>query len=193
MSGNGNREGLVIIIPEHIQKLWQVRFPDIVQLGHPALRTKARPVGKPTGETRKLVQRMKAAMEAEHGMGLAAPQVGVDLRVIIYRLPEENAPFRVIVDPRIVQAKGEQVGEEGCLSIPYLHGDVKRAREIVVKGMDLQGRPIRRRASDLEARVIQHEVDHLDGVLFVDRAIPETLHWAVPETLASDKEPAAVE
>jgi peptide deformylase len=161
--------------------LWQTRNRDIVKLGDPALRSIARPVGRPTSETRALVERMKAAMKDDHGMGLAAPQLGVAQRVIIYRLPEDGAPLRVIVDPRIVSAKGEQIGTEGCLSLPFLHGDVTRASEIVVKGTDMLGRTFRRRASEVEARVIQHEVDHLDGILFIDRADPAALHWSVPE------------
>jgi peptide deformylase len=171
-----------VTVPELVAGLWEARYPDIVRLGHPALRVTARPVAKPTPETRRLVDRMKAAMQAEHGIGLAAPQVGVDERVIIYRLPEDNAPIHVMVNPRIVSAKGEQTGIEGCLSLPFLHGEVTRANEIIVKAMDMLGRPIKRRASELEARVIQHEMDHLDGILFIDRADPDTLHWDLPES-----------
>lgn len=174
-----------IKLPDIISALWQTRHPDIVRLGHPALRQIARPVAKPDAETRRLVDRMKAAMRAEHGIGLAAPQVGVDLRVIIYSLPEERAPIHVLINPRIVSAKGEQTAVEGCLSLPYLHGEVTRAYEITVKGLDMLGRPVKRRASDLEARVIQHEIDHLDGVLFIDRVDPATLYWELPETVAA--------
>lgn len=182
MGDNGHKGSLTIIVPEHIAKLWPTRCQTIVKLGHPALRAVSQPVGKPSPEIRKLVERMKTAMREDNGIGLAAPQVGVNLRVIIYRLPEENAPLRVILDPRIVHAKGEQTGIEGCLSLPYLHGEVTRAREIMVRGTDMLGRAVRRRATDLEARVIQHEIDHLDGILFIDRASPETLHWAIPES-----------
>lgn len=176
-----------IVIPEHIARLWEQRYEDIVQLGDPVLRAVSKPVGRPTAATRQLVERMKTAMAAERGIGLAAPQVGVLQRVIIYRLPEENAPTRVIIDPRIAKARGEQVAEEGCLSIPYLHGEVVRAQEIIVKGLDLRGNPFRRRATDLEARVIQHEIDHLDGILFIDRADPATLHWALPESALAEQ------
>ncbi len=166
---------------------------EIVKYGHPALRRPAKPVTVPTAETRKVVDLMIASMRADHGIGLAAPQVGVSQRIVIYQLPEEDAPLRVLLNPRIVSAKGEQVGEEGCLSLPFLHGEVTRAREVVVKAMDLSGRPIRRRAVDLEARVLQHEIDHLDGILFIDRADPESLHWAVPEALMVTPEPALAE
>jgi len=192
MDTNGHENGISLIIPEHIARLWDSRSRDILKLGHPTLRTVARPVGRPTPATRKLVERMKIALLEENGLGLAAPQVGVGERVIIYRLPEENAPLRIIVDPRITSAKGEQTAEEGCLSLPYLHGEVTRAREIIVKGTDMLGRSFRRRASDLEARVIQHEIDHLDGILFVDRANPDTLHWALPEATLTEPDATGV-
>jgi len=195
MRTNGNGRGggparLTIRVPEHMVALWETRNREIVKLGDPSLRVNARPVGRPDAEARTLVERMKAAMKDDHGMGLAAPQLGVDRRVIIYRLPEDGAPLRVIVDPRIISAKGEQTGTEGCLSLPFLHGDVTRAYEIMVKGTDMLGRSFRRRASDLEARVIQHEVDHLDGILFIDRADPATLHWSVPEDVSLAQQPA---
>jgi peptide deformylase len=171
----------LIEVPPVVAELWRARNPDIVKLGDPVLRGKARPLERPTADTRRLVERMKVAMASEHGIGLAAPQIGVDERVIIYRLPEANAPIHVIVNPRIVASKGEQTAVEGCLSLPYLHGEVTRAYEITVKGMDMLGRPMKRRASDLEARVIQHETDHLDGILFIDRVDPATLHWELPE------------
>src|SRR5579871_177702 len=163
-----------IEIPEDIRKAWEQREDPIVKVPDPVLREMARPVEKPTQTTRALVARMKAAMLEANGVGLAAPQMGVLERIIIYKLPEEKEPLRVVINPKIVSRKGEQIGPEGCLSIPMLQGDVKRA-----KGVDLEGRPFKRRAAEFEARVIQHEVDHLDGVLFVDRAELDTLHWLV--------------
>jgi peptide deformylase len=169
-------------LPSDIVKLWEERGDAIIKYPHPVLRQTARPVERPGQATRALVDRMKAAMLAANGVGLAAPQLGVSERVIIYKLPEENQPLRVIVNPKIIAKKGEQIGPEGCLSIPMLHGDVKRAYEITVKGMDMLGRPFRRRCTEMEARVIQHEVDHLDGILFIDLADPATLHWVFPES-----------
>lgn len=168
-------------LPTDILRLWEERGDPIVKYPHPVLRQTARPVPRPTPATRQLVERMKAAMFQAHGVGLAAPQLGVSERVIIYKLPEENEPLRVVINPKIVSRKGEQIGPEGCLSIPLLQGDVKRAQEVVVKGMDLNGRPFRRRATEFEARVVQHEVDHLDGILFIDRADLETLRWMVAD------------
>lgn len=168
-----------VVIPPDIRKLWDERGDPIVKYPDPVLFEVAAPIAKPGRETRDLVERMKAAMFQANGVGLAAPQLGVLQRVIIYKLPEEKEPLRVVVNPKIVSLKGEQVGPEGCLSLPQLQGDVKRANEVIVKGLDLLGRPFKRRATEFEARVIQHEVDHLDGILFIDRAEPDTLHWLV--------------
>ena len=168
-----------IEIPPDIAEKWEERDGPIVKYPHPALYETARPVTKADGSMRELVDRMKCAMNQFSGVGLAAPQLGIPLRVIIWKLPLENEPLRVIVNPKILSRKGEQIGVEGCLSIPLLQGDVKRANEVIVKGMDILGRPFRRRATEFEARVIQHEVDHLDGILFIERAEPDTLHWIV--------------
>lgn len=176
-------------LPPDIGKIWEERTDPIVKYPNPVLWKVARPVPRPTPATRELVERMKAAMFQANGIGLAAPQLGVSERVIIFKLPEENQPLRVIVNPKIISMKGEQIGPEGCLSIPLLQGEVKRANEVVVKGLDILGRPFRRRASEFEARVIQHEVDHLDGILFIDRAIPETLHWLVGPEHEEAEEP----
>jgi peptide deformylase len=181
-----------IEVPEEVRRRWDGLGGPIVKIPDPALREAACPLEKPGPSTRALVERMKAAMFDAHGVGLAAPQLGVLDRVIIYKLPEEKEPLRVIVNPKIISFKGEQVGPEGCLSIPFLQGEVKRFNEVTVKGMDMLGRPFKRRASAFEARVIQHEVDHLDGILFVDRADLETLHWIEPDD-GLEENPAALE
>ncbi len=173
---------LSIDVPEIVRDLWSRRLVDIVKIPHPALRREAESVGRPTPEIRRIVDRMRDAMKADRGMGLAAPQLNINLRILVYRLPEDNAPFRVMIDPHLISAKGEQVGSEGCLSIPYLIADVRRPKEIIVKATDILGRTVRRRASELEARVILHEMDHLDGILFVDRAEASTFHWELPES-----------
>ena len=176
-------------VPPEIQALWDSLGGPIVKYPDPILEQPAKPVDKPGAATRELVDRMKAAMAEWRGIGLAAPQIGASERVIIYQLPEEDEPVRIVVNPKIVSKKGEQIGPEGCLSIPRLQGDVKRANEVIVKGVDLLGRPFRRRARELEARVIQHEVDHLDGILFFTRAEQETLHWLVEEEIAEENDP----
>jgi peptide deformylase len=173
-------EPVDVEIPDDMKALWEERVGPIVFFPNAILRQTAAPVGRPDREVRDLISRMKEAMAGANGVGLAAPQLGVLLRAIVYRLPEEDAPVRSLVNPRIVSMKGSQLGPEGCLSIPLLQGEVERAEEIEVKGLDLSGRPVKRRASGFEARVIQHEVDHLDGILFIDRADLETLHWRMP-------------
>src|ERR1044072_7876232 len=99
-------------VPPEIQKAWDERGDSIVKYPHPALFQVARPIAKPGKETRALVERMKEAMMTARGVGLAAPQLGVSERVIIYKLPEENQPLRIIVNPKIVSHKGEQLGPE---------------------------------------------------------------------------------
>jgi peptide deformylase len=185
-------ERVEVEIPDEIRKMWDERGDPVVKYPADVLREVAKPLVKPNASTRSLVDKMKAAMFEAHGVGLAAPQMGVSERVIIYKLPEEKEPLRVIVNPKIVSFKGEQIGPEGCLSIPTLQGDVNRANEVIVKGMDMLGRPFKRRATEFEARVIQHEVDHLDGILFIDRADLETLHWLQPDE-ELEENPAALE
>ena len=115
-----------------------------------------------------LVEEMLATMYAAPGIGLAAPQVGVSLRVIVLDLGQ--GPI-CMANPRIVHRQGQQVGIETCLSIPDLYGEVERAQRVVVEGQDPQGRALRMEAEGLLARCFLHEIDHLDGVLFTDRAL----------------------
>lgn len=160
-------------VPDDLLDAWN-RHPAIVKYGDPVLRQVAKPVVRHK-DTRELIERMAQVMREAHGLGLAAPQVGVSTRLILY---DAGDGLRVIINPKIISMRGEQLEpEEGCLSIPGLQGVVRRAKEIRVKGFDERNRPVSRRATDLEARVIQHEIDHLDGILFIDRAEPETLEW----------------
>jgi peptide deformylase len=106
-------------------------------------------------------------MHAEVGIGLAASQVGIELRMLV--IDEGRGGARAYLNPVILEQGGEQVGEEGCLSIPGVFADVARAEWVVVEAVDRAGTTIRRRASGLLARVFQHEIDHLDGILFLDR------------------------
>jgi peptide deformylase len=141
--------------------------------GDPVLRAKAAPVAEITSELRALIDDMFETMYAEDGVGLAAPQVGVGDRIIVVdpRIPDV-APF-ALVNPIIVEASEEQErSEEGCLSIPGLKDIVERPSKVVVEGLSAEGTPVRLPAEGLLARVLQHEVDHLDGVLFLDRLSP---------------------
>lgn len=143
-------------------------------MGHPVLRQRARPVEKT--ETRdprfqKFVDDMIATMHEYNGVGLAAPQVHEGLRVFVAMLDSgDDAEASVIVNPVITPVDDRVVeGWEGCLSIPDIRGRVPRNHKIVVKALDRHGRPVEIEADDFPARVIQHETDHLDGVLFFDR------------------------
>jgi peptide deformylase len=128
---------------------------------------------------RTLIREMAELMYSAHGVGLAAPQVGKSIRLFVY---DAGDGLRAMINPVILKEKGEQFEpEEGCLSIPGLRGVVRRARDITVRAQDENGRPVRFRATDFEARIIQHENDHLNGVLFIDIADPKTLHMLTPE------------
>ncbi len=151
---------------------------DIVRLGHPALRTPARRVEEDQlagEEIDRLVADMLKTMRAASGVGLAAPQVGVDLQLFVYEVPgesggEERARGRVVVNPMVEPEPGEMVYDwEGCLSIPDLRGLVPRHPKVRVWGLDQAGEPLDYEAEGLEARIVQHEFDHLNGVVFLDR------------------------
>lgn len=148
------------------------------------LRSAAKPVTKVTEEHAELIARMEEIMHEANGIGLAAPQIGILQRIFVY---DSGEGLQALINPVIMQKKGEQIGSEGCLSLPGLYGDVSRADAVVVKGLDETGRPVRIRAQGLTARVIQHEYDHLDGVLFIDHADPDTLHYATPESRESEE------
>jgi peptide deformylase len=148
------------------------------------LRQTAKPVLKVTEEVAELVDHMERIMRAANGVGLAAPQLGILQRLFVY---DSGEGFHAVINPKILQRKGEQIGIEGCLSLPGLQGEVARADEVVVKGLDQFGKPVRIRGQALTARVIQHEIDHLDGILFIDRADPASLHWVTAEEAAAEE------
>ncbi|MFN0052787.1 MAG: peptide deformylase [Planctomycetales bacterium] len=144
----------------------------IIHYPHPALRWKSSPITRITEELRDIVRQMFELMYASEGIGLAANQVGLPYRVFVLNLTgkrEEADQEHVFINPEIVGRKGSQEGEEGCLSLPKLYGQVRRANEVVVEAFDLEGRGFELTIDDLGSRAIQHESDHLDGVLFVDR------------------------
>ncbi len=151
----------------------------IVRYGHPALREKAQRIGRVTTEVKELVSRMVELMRASHGLGLAANQVGVVRRVAVVEVEGKLVP---LVDPELVSAKGSESVDEGCLSLPRLYGDVERPTQVVVKAKDLAGKTFKLRAEGLLARALCHELDHLNGTLFVDKVDQSTLHWLVGET-----------
>jgi len=139
--------------------------------GDPVLRVRAREITDFDDSLRQLVADMKETMVAYNGVGLAANQVGVPQRVLVVDVPvdETTRVGHVLVNPQLSERKGSQEGEEGCLSIPGVYEDVKRAQSVRVRGLDADGRPLDLVVEGYLARAVQHEVDHLDGVLFVDR------------------------
>lgn len=137
--------------------------------GDPVLRTPAAPVETFDKELRRLVADLTETMIDAPGAGLAAPQIGVSLRVFTYWVDEEPGH---LVNPDLDLSEETQDGDEGCLSIPGLAFDTVRAMRVVAKGMNMHGEPVVIEGSDLLARAIQHETDHLDGMLFIDRLDP---------------------
>jgi peptide deformylase len=162
----------------------------ITQAGDPVLRQKAKKCKSFGPPLDTLVTEMLDAMHAADGLGLAAPQISVPLRVIVIEMPSELDeegneihPSRLYVycNPEIVAASGEEEGQEGCLSVPGYVGEVKRATSVTVKGQDTKGRKIRTKATGLLARAFQHEIDHINGILFIDRVdSPEKLRRIRP-------------
>jgi peptide deformylase len=150
------------------------------------LRKRARPVGRVTVEIQRLAEQMVEAMREANGVGLAAPQVGVSKRLFVAEVEER---VHVVVDPEIVEMDGEAADIEGCLSIPGIIGEVPRATRVVVRGKNRRGRGITVEAEGLLARVFQHEIDHLDGVLFLDRVVDRSTIREVAAT--TEVEPAA--
>jgi peptide deformylase len=149
---------------------------EIVSLPDPVLRRKARKVTGFGPELQTLIDDMVETMRQAPGVGLAAPQVGVPLRLIVIEYSEEEdedtpPKLYMLANPEITRFSEEvEVGTEGCLSIPGFIGDVERATGVTVKGYNRRGQPVRIKADGWLARIFQHEVDHLDGVLFIDRA-----------------------
>ena len=134
--------------------------------GDLVLRQKAKRVPTVDGSIRRLIDDMVATMQQQGGVGLAAPQIGVSLRVVVIQLPDEE-PF-ALVNPEIVKRSGEREVVEGCLSVPGYAGDIKRSVSVTVKGWDRRGKSVRIKATGLQAQALEHELDHLNGVLFVD-------------------------
>jgi peptide deformylase len=142
----------------------------ITRYGEPVLRNECEPVGEIDEEVKQLVQDMFDTLHRSKGLGLAAPQVGVNLKICIIDLTQIDfdAEPLVLINPEILENKGEIIGEEGCLSFPGLYFDVHRAERVTVEYQDVDGNHKRVTAYGMAARAIQHETDHLKGVLFID-------------------------
>ncbi len=142
--------------------------------GDPVLRRRSTPVVSFGPHLKELAERMYEVMYEEEGVGLAAPQVGVSERMMVLDVPVEDAPnfSGVVINPEIVSTEGTQRGQEGCLSIPGLREDVTRHEVLTVKALDIEGKEFTFSCDALLSRAIQHEIDHLDGVLFIDHLSP---------------------
>jgi peptide deformylase len=151
-------------------------------LPDPILRQRSKRVKAIDGSIQRLIENMIETMHAVPGRaGLAAPQVGVPLRVIVIGIPEEEDT--VLINPEIVRRTGERPVTEGCLSVPGYWGEIKRAESVTVKGRDPKGKEIRIKANELLAQALEHEIDHLNGVLYIDHLeSPDNLHKIEPET-----------
>jgi peptide deformylase len=136
--------------------------------GDPVLRERSRPVERFDGALRRLAADMIQTMREAPGVGLAAPQVGRPLRLIVFDVGEEDGA-RALANPVLRDEWGEQLGEEGCLSVPGLYYPVRRHLRVQAEGYDLEGHEVSFEASEMLSRILQHEVDHLNGVLFIDR------------------------
>jgi peptide deformylase len=158
----------------------------IITTENPILRKKAKKVHHFDPSLQKLIDDMFETMHEANGVGLAAPQIALSIRLFVaeFEEPEGGPHYKVAVfNPEIVKAEGEELGTEGCLSIPgYVGDNIRRAAKVLVKGQDVRGRQIRISAEGWFARILQHEIDHLDGILFLDRLDkPEDLREVRPD------------
>ncbi len=142
------------------------RYPD------PVLRKKAQPVKTVTERDKGLIEDMVETMKLSEGVGLAATQVGISKRIIVYNPSCDEWRSDALINPVIVKKRGSEKKEEGCLSLPGINGLVCRSTYIQVEGLDIKGKPVCFEAKGLLARIFQHEIDHLDGILFIDRLSP---------------------
>ncbi len=151
-------------------------------LPDPVLRQRSKRVKAIDGSIQRLIKNMIETMHAVPGRaGLAAPQVGIPLRVIVIGISEEEDT--ALINPEIVRRTGERPVTEGCLSVPGYYGEIKRAESVTVKGRDPKGKEIRIKANELLAQALEHEIDHLNGVLYIDHLeSPDNLHKIEPET-----------
>jgi len=152
----------------------------------PVLRKKTKRVSSIDKSIKKLIANMRETLHADAGrVGLAAPQVGVSLRITVICLPEEEAKDIVLINGEIVRRKGQRLVTEGCLSIPGYVGQLYRAEAVTVKGLDINGKAIRIKAEGLLSQALEHEIDHLNGILYVDHIeSQDTLRKIEPEDIA---------
>ena len=157
--------------------------------GDPVIKSSAAPVTDIDGKIARLVDEMFDTLyESQNGIALAAPQIGVQKQIFVWDLEEQPT---VIINPEIVESDGEWVYDEGCLSIPGLYVELMRPKRVLMRGLDLDGNTVELEADELEARMFQHELDHLHGVLMFDRMSPDQYREAMAEYRRLSQEPAA--
>ncbi|MDZ7672205.1 MAG: peptide deformylase [Halanaerobiales bacterium] len=140
----------------------------IRKIGDPVLRSKSNEVKNINEKTKQLIENMIDSMEAADGIGLAAPQIGILQRVIVVKVEDD---LRILINPSVIVKEGEALAEEGCLSVPGRTGIVKRAEKATIEGLNENSEEVKYKLEGLKARAFLHEIDHLDGTLFVDKAI----------------------
>ena len=140
----------------------------IRKIGDPVLRSKSNEVKNINEKTKQLIENMIDSMEAADGIGLAAPQIGILQRVIVVKVEDD---LRILINPSVIVKEGEALAEEGCLSVPGRTGIVKRAEKATIEGVNENSEEVKYKLEGLKARAFLHEIDHLDGTLFVDKAI----------------------
>lgn len=139
---------------------------NIIKAGHPVLKEISQPVDKITKEIKRLLDDMAETMYDQEGVGLAAPQVNVSVRIVVL---DDGSGLIELINPVITACSGSVVGTEGCLSVPGLYGEVERYSDITVEALNRKGRPIRYEVNGFLARIFQHEIDHLNGELFIEK------------------------
>ncbi len=150
-------------------------------LPDPVLRRKAKKVTKIDGSIQKLIDDMIDTMRAASGVGLAAPQIGVSLRVAVIELPGEE--LITLINPAIIKKQGERIVAEACLSVPGYQGEIKRSVTVKVKAQDRQGKEIRLKGEELLAHALEHELDHLNGILYIDHIESPDKLWKLTQQL----------
>lgn len=146
-------------------------------LPDPVLRQKAKKVANIDGSIQKLIDDMIDTMRAVHGVGLAAPQIGVSLRIAVIEIPEKEVI--TLINPEIVRREGVRVVEEGCLSYPGYYGEIKRSKVVKVKAQNRQGKEVRLKGEGLLSQALEHETDHLNGTIYVDHIESHDKLWKV--------------
>ncbi|MHB8637236.1 MAG: peptide deformylase [Fimbriimonadaceae bacterium] len=176
-----------VVVPDAYRYLYvQNAERPVVKIPSPVLRRRAAEVAKVSKKTQMLIDELMRIMRKANGVGLAAPQVGILQRVLV--IAPEGAKPAALINPKVLKTEGQYTGQEGCLSIPGLYGDVTRPGYVEVEAFDRKGHRMLYKLEAMEAKILQHEIDHLDGILFIDKVDESTLHWSHP-----DQEPSVVE